>query len=128
MIRGIIFHAVAVLCVAAMSVLSAQLAPVPANNEPHHRRLLYTNDVRVFDVTIPPGETAADHVHQYDMATLIVGEGTLQVSRNGQDAAAPAPGARGSVIVTELTGAPAATYRIRNTGTTAYHAIEVENM
>ena len=128
MIRGIIFHAVAVLCVAAVSVLSAQSAPVPANNEPHHRRLLYTNDVREFDVTIPPGETAADHVHQYDMATLIVGEGTVQVSRDGQDVAAPAPSARGSVIVTELTGAPPATYRIRNTGTTAYHAIEVENM
>ena len=61
------------------------------------------------------------------MATLIIGDGTLQVSRNGQDVAAPAPNARGSVIVTEHTGPPA-TYRIRNTGTTDYHAIEVENM
>jgi len=128
MIRLVIFPVVAVLCAAAVSVLSAQSAPVPANNEPHHRRLLYTNDVRVFDVTIPPGETAADHVHQYDMATLIVGEGTLQVSRDGQDVAAPSPGARGSVILTEHTGAPPAMYRIRNTGTTAYHAIEMENM
>lgn len=117
----------AVLCAAAVSVLSAQSAPVSANNEPHHRRLVYTNDIRVFDVTIPPGDATADHLHEYDMAILIIGDGTLRISRNGQDVSAPDPGARGSVIVTEHTGAPA-TYRIQNTGTTAYHAIEVENM
>ena len=116
------------VCAAAVSVLSAQSGPVFANNEPHHRRLLYTNDVRVFDVTIPPGETAADHVHDYDMATLIVGDGTLQISRNGQNVAAAAPNALGSVVVTEHTGNPPTRYRIQNTGTTPYHAIEVENM
>jgi len=118
---------VPVLCAAAVSVLSAQSAAPPANNEPHHKRLLYTNDVRMFDVTISPGEATADHVHEYDMATLIIGDGTLRISRNGQDVAAPAPNARGSVIVTEHTGAPA-TYRVQNTGTTEYHALEVENV
>jgi hypothetical protein len=38
----------------------------------------------------------------------------LRISRNGQDVAPPAPNARGSVIVTEHTGAPA-TYRVQNT-------------
>jgi quercetin dioxygenase-like cupin family protein len=118
---------VAVLCAAAVSVLSAQSAAVPANNEPHHKRLLYTNDVRMFDVTIPPGETTADHLHEYDMATLIIGGGALRISRNGQDVAATPPNARGSVIVTEHTGAPA-TYRVQNTGTMDYHALEIENV
>jgi hypothetical protein len=121
------FVPVAVVCAAAV-VLSAQSPPTAANNEPHHKRLVYTNDIRVFDVTIPPGEATSDHVHEYDMATLIVGDGTLRVSRNGQDVASPAPNARGSVIVTEHTGAAATMYRIQNTGTTAYHAIEVENL
>jgi hypothetical protein len=115
---------VGVACLAAASVLFAQGS---INQEAHHKRLVYTNDIRVFDVTIPPGDATADHVHEYDMATLIVGDGTLRISRNGQDVTAPAPNARGSVIVTEHTGAPA-TYRIQNTGTTDYHAIEVENM
>jgi quercetin dioxygenase-like cupin family protein len=118
---------VAVLCAAAVSVLSAQSAAVPANNEPHHKRILYTNDIRMFDVTVPSGAATADHVHEYDMATLIIGDGTLRISRNGQDVAAPFPNARGSVIVTEHTGAPA-TYRIQNTGTTDYHVLEVENV
>ncbi len=127
MMRLVAAPGVAVLCAAAVSVLSAQSAPVPANNEPHHRRLLYTNDIRVFDVAIPAGEATADHVHEYDNATLIIGDGALRISRNGQDVSAVVPGARGSVSVTEHTGAPA-TYRIQNTGTTAYHAIEVENL
>ncbi len=127
MMRLITSLGVVILCAAAVSVLSAQSAAPPANNEPHHKRLLYTNDVRMFDVTIPTGEATADHVHEYDMATLIIGDGTLRISRNGQDVAAPAPNARGSVIVTEHTGAPA-TYRVQNTGTTDYHALEVENV
>jgi quercetin dioxygenase-like cupin family protein len=127
MMRLISFLGVSVLCAAAVSVPSAQSAAQAANNEPHHKRLLYTNDVRIFDVTIPPGEVTADHVHEYDMAILIIGDGTLRISRNGQDVAAPAPNARGSVIVTEHTGAPA-TYRVQNTGTTDYHALEVENV
>lgn len=128
MTRRIRWAGVVVLCAAAVSALSAQSAAVPANNEPHHRRLLYTNDVRVFDVTLPPGETTADHVHEYDMATLIVGEGTLRISRNGQEVTAPAPNARGSVVVTEHTVDPPTRYRIQNTGTRPYHALEIENM
>jgi quercetin dioxygenase-like cupin family protein len=127
MTRLITALGVTLLCAAAVSVPSAQSAASPANTEPHHKRLLYTNDVRMFDVTIPPGEATADHVHEYDMATLIIGDGTLRISRNGQDVAAPAPNARGSVIVTEHTGAPA-TYRVQNTGTTDYQALEIENV
>src|SRR5262245_22383745 len=110
--------------VAAASGLSAQSARMTANNEPHHKRLLYTNDVRVFDVTVPAGESVADHVHEYDMATVVIDDGPARISRNGEDA--PAAG-RGSVVISEQTGSPA-TYRIQNTGTAAYHAIEVENI
>ena len=127
MMRLILSLGVAVPCAAAVSVLSAQSLPLPANNEPHHKRLLYTNDVRMFDLTLPPGDAMTDHAHEYDMATLVVGDGMLRISRNGQDVSAPASSTRGSVIVTEHTGAPM-TYRIQNTGTTEYHALEIENM
>jgi len=106
----------------------AQSAAVSINNEPHHKRLLYTNDLRLWDVTLAPGESTPAFLHEYDMATVVIGDGTLNIQRNGETAAPPAPNARGSVIVTENTGARPTAYRIENNGTTAYRAFEIENM
>jgi len=108
-------------------ILSAQSAAVSINNEPHHTRLLYTNDLRLWDVTLPPGQATQPFVHEYDVATIVIGDGTLNIQRNGEQLSAPAPNARGSVIVAEHTGG-SATYRIENSGTTDYRAFEIENM
>jgi len=105
----------------------AQPEPVSINSEPHHKRLLYTNDLRLWDVTVPPGQSTMPFRHEYDVATVVIGDGTLNIQRNAEQVSAPSPNARGSVIVAEHTGA-AATYRIENTGTTEYRAFEVENM
>jgi quercetin dioxygenase-like cupin family protein len=105
----------------------AQPGAASINNEPHHKRLLYTNDLRFWDVTLPPGQATQPFVHDYDVATVVIGDGTLAVQRNGESLTPPAPNARGSVIVAEHTGAPA-TYRIENNGTTEYRAFEIENM
>jgi quercetin dioxygenase-like cupin family protein len=114
----------AIFCAAG---LSAQSVAVSINNEPHHKRLLYTNDLRLWDVTLPPGQATQPFVHEYDVATVVIGDGMLNIQRNGEQVPAPAPNARGSVIVAEHTGAHA-TYRIENSGTTDYHAFEIENM
>ena len=106
--------------------VQAQSEAASINNEPHHKRLLYTNDLRMWDVTLPPGQSTPPFRHEYDVATVVVGDGTLNVQRNGEQLSA-SPNARGSVIVGEHTGA-SATYRIENSGTTAYRAFEVENM
>jgi quercetin dioxygenase-like cupin family protein len=105
----------------------AQSAAVSINSEPHHKRLLYTNDLRFWDVTLPPGQATQPFVHDYDVATVVIGDGTLNIQRNGEALTPPAPNARGSVIVAEHTGAPS-TYRIENSGTTDYRAFEIENM
>lgn len=105
----------------------AQPAAASINTEPHHKRLLYTNDLRLWEVTLPPGQATQPFVHDYDVATVVIGDGTLNIQRNGEPLAPPAPNARGSVIVAEHTGAPA-TYRIENSGTTEYRAFEIENM
>src|SRR5258705_13845059 len=109
----------------ATGVLAQQAVPI--NNEPHHKRLLYTNDLRFWDVTLTPGQATQPFVHDYDVATVVIGDGTLNIQRNGEGLTQPAPNARGSVIVAEHTGAPA-TYRIENKGTTEYRAFEIENM
>jgi len=107
--------------------VQAQSEAASINNEPHHKRLLYTNDLRLWEVTLPPGQSTPPYRHEYDVATVVVGDGTLNIQRNGEQVSASSPNARGSVIVGEHTAAPA-TYRIENTGTTDYRAFEVENM
>jgi quercetin dioxygenase-like cupin family protein len=119
--------AIAVLAVAAAAHLAAQAPAASINNEPHHKRLLYTNDLRFWDVTLPPGQATQPFLHEYDVATVVIGDGVLTIQRNGETETAPAPNARGSVVVAEHTGTPAA-YRIENSGTTEYRAFEIENM
>ena len=107
--------------------VQAQSQSASINNEPHHKRLLYTNDLRLWEVTLPPGQSTPPYRHEYDVATVVVGDGTLNIQRNGEQVSASSSNARGSVIVGEHTGTPA-TYRIENSGTTEYRALEVENM
>jgi quercetin dioxygenase-like cupin family protein len=107
--------------------LQAQSEAASINNEPHHKRLLYTNDLRLWDVTLPPGQSTPPFRHEYDVATVVIADGALNIQRNGEQLSPSSPNARGSVIVGEHTGA-AATYRIENSGTTEYRAFEVENM
>jgi len=80
----------------------------------------------MWDVTLPPGQSTPPFRHEYDVATVVIGDGTLNIQRNGEQLSA-SPNARGSVIVGEHTGAPAI-YRLDNSGTTEYRAFEVENM
>ena len=118
------------VCVASFwafgRAVQAQSEAASITNEPHHKRLLYTNDLRMWDVTLPPGQSTPPFRHDYDVATVVIGDGTLNIQRNGDQLSA-SPNARGSVIVGEHTGAPA-TYRLENSGTTEYRAFEVENM
>ena len=114
----------ATLCAAE---LSAQSAAVSISNEPHHKRLLYTSDLRLWDITVPAGQATPPFVHEYDVATVVIGDGTLNIQRSDEALSAPAPNARGTVIVAEHSGVPA-TYRIENSGTTDYRAFEIENM
>ena len=112
---------------AAQLAAQAQSAAASINNEPHHKRLLYTNDLRMWDVTLPPGQSTAPFLHEYDVATVVIGDGNLNIQRNGETLSPPQPNARGSIVVSEHTGAPA-TYRLENNGTTAYRAFEIESM
>jgi quercetin dioxygenase-like cupin family protein len=111
----------------AQLTAQAQSEAASITNEPHHKRLLYTNDLRLWDVTLPPGQSTPPFRREYDVATVVIGDGTLTIQRNGEQLAPSSPNARGSVIVADHTGAPA-TYRIENNGTTDYRALEIENM
>lgn len=102
-------------------------AQVAVTEEPHHRVVLYTAQLRVLDVNISPGDTALDHAHDRDTATVAIGNATTRTRRPGEDWGAPRVRRLGSVNITEYTGAPAV-HRVENVDTTPYHLIAVENL
>src|SRR5262252_3136786 len=75
----------------------------PATAEPHHTRLLYTNDVRVFDVMVPAGQSTGQYVYDHEVASVVIGSGQATINPAG------------------------AMFHV-DTGAADYHAIEVENM
>ena len=84
--------------------VAAQSAAVSIANEPHHKRLLYTNDLRLWDVTLAPGESTPPFLYDYDAATLVIGGGTVNTHHGGETA------------------------RIENSGNAPYRALEIENV
>ena len=83
------------------------------NEEPHHERLTYVQHMRVFELTLPPGESTLDHTHHYDVATLALEDGATR--------------ALGDAELTTYTGTPA-THREENVGASPFRMFVVENL
>jgi hypothetical protein len=107
-------------------ILLGQAVP-PVNEDPSHKRLLFTAHLRMFDVTVAPGASTLDHSHDRDLVTVAVGPATLRTRASGGDWSDPRPVASGAVDVASYTGA-SAVHRIENVGTTPYRAFAVENL
>ena len=108
------------------AVLTGQ-APVALSNEPHHKRLLYTAHVRLFDITVPAGATTLDHSHDRDILTVALGPTTFRTSQASGGWAAPRSYMAGSVNINNYTNAAAA-HRMENVGKTPYRVLAVENL
>lgn len=112
---------------AALSViLLGQTAP-SVNEDPNHKRLLYTAHLRMFDVTVAPGASTLDHSHDHDLVTVAVGEATVRTRAPGGEWSGPRSVASGAVDVASYTGAPSV-HRIENVGKTPYRAFAIENL
>jgi len=56
-------------------LLSAQAAKeVEISAEPHHHEILSNDQVRVYDVTVPPHDATLMHWHRHDYALVFIGE------------------------------------------------------
>lgn len=117
---------VLVACAVLSGILLGQAA-VPVNEEPSHKRLLFTAHLRMFDVTVVPGDSTLDHLHDHDVVTVAIGQATLRTRASGGDWSDPRPVASGAVDVANYTGA-SAIHRIENVGTTPYRAFAIENL
>jgi hypothetical protein len=118
--------AVAVLALLCGTVLLAQ-APVPVSDEPHHKRVMYTAHLRMFEILVPPGTTTLDHAHDRDVAVVALGDTTIRTRLVGRDWEAPRSYVPGGINLVTYTGASAA-HAMENVGKTPYRVFAVENM
>jgi len=107
-------------------ILLGQAAP-SVNEDPTHKRLLFTAHLRMFDVTVAPGGSTLDHSHDHDLVTVTVGQATLRTRAAGGEWSEPRPVASGTVDVGSFTGS-SAVHGIENVGTTPYRAFAIENL
>jgi hypothetical protein len=103
-----------------------QAAPT-MNQEPHHQRLTYIRHMRVFELTLAPGQSTADYTLDHDGAIVALTDATLRLERAGAAPRAPETIAPGRVDLGQFTGEPV-TQRLENAGTTPLRAIVVENL
>ena len=102
-------------------------APVPVSDEPHHKRVMYTAHLRMFEIVVPPGTTTHDHAHDRDVAVVALGDTTIRTRLIGRDWEAPRSYVPGGINLVTYTGAPAA-HAMENVGKTPYRVFAVENM
>src|SRR5215470_16798021 len=114
------------LFVVALAAVAA--AQVPLSKEPHHKVTFENAQFRILDVNVPPGETAGDHRHELDIATVAMSDGPdTRIQISGKPWGAAAHRALGDARVTEYSGKPLI-HRIENLGKTAYQLFAVENL
>jgi hypothetical protein len=105
---------------------SGQSAPT-MNQEPHHQRLTYVRHMRVFQLTLAPGESTADYVLDHDAAIVALTDATVRLHRAGAESRGPDTVTPGRADLGQFTGEPV-TQRLENGGTTPLRAIVVENL
>ncbi|CAN5724650.1 hypothetical protein BH18ACI5_BH18ACI5_15060 [soil metagenome] len=101
--------------------------PAPADylTEPRHRWVFDNQDVRFYDVRIPPGATTELHRHAYDAVVVFVSGGLVASQLAGGPWGQTETVVRGGVSFSADSAKPVL-HRVRNDGTTEYHVILVQ--
>ena len=113
-----------IVLVAGVAVVSAQVVPV--EKEPHHKVMLDTLLFRILEITVNPGDVTLDHRHEFDIATIALGNASTRTKRPGEDWSTPRNRPLASPDLVEYTGKPVV-HMVDNPDKTPYHLIAVEN-
>jgi hypothetical protein len=106
----------------------APVAPpssVPVEEEAHHHMKFKNQYVCVLEVEIPPRESTQFHTHSHDNLSIRISDGTVQSQLLNQEWKAVSQQKSGSFTLTEGSN-KAYTHRVKNSGTTTYHVLDVE--
>jgi quercetin dioxygenase-like cupin family protein len=74
--------AIAIAALLLIPVSTGQ-SPVPVSEESHHHLKFQNEYVRVFDVTVNPGDSTLFHTHSNDYVFVSIGDATLKVQLLG---------------------------------------------
>jgi quercetin dioxygenase-like cupin family protein len=112
------------LCSLVLSGAVAAAQPaVPIEQEPAHRLVLQNEEVRAFEVRLPPGAISLWHVHRHDGMSVRLADAAIE------DEPEDGPAAefrlrRGAVAYGANT--TTMTHRVRNVGDTTFHNLYIE--
>jgi quercetin dioxygenase-like cupin family protein len=112
-----------------LATVTLAAGQVPLTKEPRHRVVFETEQFRVLDVNVPPGDTTLDHTHEYDIATVAMSNDASTRTRTpGQEWSAVRPTrAVGDGDVAEHTG-KSDRHVVQNVGKVPYQLFAVENL
>lgn len=95
--------------------------PAPIDQEAHHHLMYATNDIQVYDVVIPAGQSAAMYPNPTEYLLIGISNGSVTVDSPGQSPSQLdlAPGA-----VRMINGGSA--YTLTNNANAPYHALSIQ--
>jgi quercetin dioxygenase-like cupin family protein len=104
---------------------AAQNAPIPVDQEPHHKVVLKNDCVEVLHVTVPPGEASLYHTHGHDRAAVMLSMSSNTQQKWGEAEEEPRVNHPGDVF---MATAPDGgfSHRVHNVGTTLFDVIDIE--
>jgi quercetin dioxygenase-like cupin family protein len=119
----ILWRSSLLLTLGALSV--AQNAPIPVDQEPHHKVVLKNDSVEVLHVAVPPGEVSLYHTHAHDRAAVMLGASSNTQQLWGKAEEAPRDNHPGDVF-TATAPSGGFSHRVHNVGSTLFDVIDVE--
>jgi quercetin dioxygenase-like cupin family protein len=119
-------HVAEISCLCSLVLCGVEAtaqSSVPIDQEPLHRLVLQNENVRVFEIRLPPGDDTLWHVHRHDGISVRLADATIEDQpTNGQ--ARTLRLSRGEVAYGATSSA--LTHRVRNVGETTFHNIYME--
>lgn len=113
--------ALGLIPIATLSQSSSPQSPVEISGEAHHHPKFENEFVRVWDVTVPAGESTLWHVHRNDNVVVTLGDANLRLEN------ATAPPTEALWTFGEVRFAKATyTHRAINIGNTPFHNLTIE--
>ncbi|HVB35095.1 MAG TPA: hypothetical protein VNJ52_12085 [Patescibacteria group bacterium] len=104
---------------AAPSAQPAQ--PAPIDQEPHHHLMYATSDIQIYDVLVPPGQSALMYQQNLDYLTITLAASTVSVDSPGQP---PRSLKLPEGAVRFTTGG--SVYTLTSDGSQPYHALSIK--
>ena len=111
-------------CVAFASAANQVSKAVPIEKEPRHKLILDNNQVRIFDVRIPAGDTSLYHTHLADSIFVTISAAELRSEEPGKPTV-NLPLKTGDVAYGPHAKTPL-THRISNLGASEFRVLDIE--